>query len=77
MNMVRKSMILILILSMVIVGLPLLILIGPMASIVMIVVTLIVLSRGVWKHGSPKKLDKQKQDDELVTVILPVINNNY
>ncbi|MFZ1301287.1 MAG: hypothetical protein WAQ27_01760 [Candidatus Microsaccharimonas sp.] len=48
-----------------------------MASIIMIVVTLIVLSRGVWKHGSPKKLDKQKQDDELVTVVLPVINNDY
>ena len=77
MNMIRKSMILISILSMVIVGIPLLVIVGPMACILMIVVTLIVLSRGVRKHGSPKKLDQQKQDDELITVILPIINNDF
>ena len=70
-------MILISILSMVIVGIPLLVIVGPMACILMIVVTLIVLFRGVRKHGSPKKLDQQKHDDELVTVILPIINNDY
>jgi len=77
MNTVRKSIVHGLILSMVIVGILLLILVGPMACIVMIVVTLIVVSRGVWKHGSPKKLDNRKQDDELVTVILPIVNTDY
>jgi len=37
---------------------------------------LFVFSRGRKKHVVPTRTDKQKQADELITVILPTINKD-
>lgn len=43
---------------------------------VLVICLLLVLARGIKKHTPPKRTVKQKQADEIITVILPIIKND-
>lgn|GEM_PF-2451744 len=59
----------------IVVGVPLALMLGPIALIVMAAVMTSGLIRKKAKHIPPKRTRQQEETDELITTILPVINS--
>lgn len=55
-------------------GVPLAIFLGPIGVGAFLVTLIIGLAKK--KHTPPKRSEKQKQTDELITTILPTISNH-
>jgi len=48
----------------------------PLLLILLFIGLLVAFARRTKKRGAPKKAEQQKQADELITVILPIISKD-